>query len=154
MQGATELVIRASRDGFPAESTPAAEVPSAVRFAKTHWPEYLMESAELGLFMVSACVVSTFLWHPNSPAIHWFNNPFLRMALTGIAMAATLLLLIHSPWGKRSGAHMNPAMTWMFFRLGKVDFWDAAFYMIFQFLGGLAGASLSFLLLGKAVAHP
>jgi aquaporin Z len=154
MQGATELVIRASRDGFPGEHTPTAEVPSAVRLAKAHWPEYLMESAELGLFMVSACVVSTFLWHPNSPAIHWIGNPFLRMALTGLAMAATLLLLIHSPWGKRSGAHMNPAMTWMFFRLGKVDFWDAAFYMIFQFLGGLAGASLSFLLLGKAVAHP
>src|SRR5258708_30740518 len=115
MQDATELVIRASGGGFPGESTPKPEVPSAVRLAKAHWLEYLMESAELGLFMVSACVVSTLLWHPNSPAIHWIGNPFLRMAMTGMAMAATLLLLIHSPWGKRSGAHMNPAMTLMFF---------------------------------------
>ena len=29
-----------------------------------------------------------------------------------VAMGATAILLIHSPWGKRSGAHMNPAADW------------------------------------------
>jgi aquaporin Z len=39
-------------------------------------------------------------------------------------MGATVILLIYSPWGKQSGAHMNPAFT--FTRLGKVGPRDAA----------------------------
>lgn len=119
-----------------------------------HWPEYLMESAELGLFMVSACFFTALLQHPASPARRFFPSSFLRMAITGIAMASTLLVLIHTPWGKRSGAHMNPATTLMFFRLGKLETWDALFYMLFQFVGGLAGVILSLLILGPVLAHP
>jgi hypothetical protein len=33
---------------------------------RSHWPEYLMEAAELGMFMVSACVVGVLLGHPAS----------------------------------------------------------------------------------------
>ena len=35
-------------------------------------------------------------------------------------MGATAIPLIYSPWGKQSGAHMNPAITLTFTRLGKV----------------------------------
>lgn len=121
---------------------------------RRHWPEYLMESAELGLFMVSACFFSALLQHPASPARQFFPSSFLRMVLTGIAMGFTLLLLIHTPWGKRSGAHMNPATTLMFFRLGKLETWDALFYMFFQFAGGFAGVILSLLILGPFLTHP
>ena len=41
-------------------------------------------------------------------------------------MGATAIALIYSPWGKQSGAHMNPAMTLTFTRLGKVAPGDAA----------------------------
>ena len=27
---------------------------------------------------------------------------------------ATLLVIVHTPWGKQSGAHMNPAVTLTF----------------------------------------
>ena len=128
--------------------------PTALVAFRRHWPEYLMESAELGLFMVSACFFSALLQHPASPARQFFPSSFLRMVLTGIAMGFTLLLLIHTPWGKRSGAHMNPATTLMFFRLGKLETWDALFYMFFQFVGGLAGAILSLLILGSFLTHP
>jgi aquaporin Z len=113
-----------------------------------------MESAELGLFMVSACCFTVLLEHPDSPVHHLLANPFLRMALTGLAMGLTLLLLIHTPWGKRSGAHMNPATTLMFFRLGKLETWDALFYVFFQFVGGVAGVIFSLLIIGPALAHP
>lgn len=129
-------------------------VGEAMGAARAHWPEYLMESLELGLFMISACTATTILFHPSSPAVRWIAAPFLRMLLTGLAMAATLLLLIHSPWGKRSGAHMNPATTLMFARLGKIEKWDAIFYIVFQFLGGLVGVFLSSVVLGRALAHP
>lgn len=113
-----------------------------------------MEAGELGLFMVSACVVTTLLEYPGLPFHNLIPNPFFRQTLNGLAMAVTLLLLIHSAWGKRSGAHMNPAMTLMFLRLGKMEAWDAAFYVSFQFAGALGGVAGSYLLLGSALAHP
>src|ERR1700758_5537067 len=127
---------------------------SAALALKTHWPEYLMESAELALFMISACVVTTVLEHPASPLNGILPSPFTRRLITGLAMGLTLLALIHSKWGKRSGAHMNPAFTLMFLRLGKVEAWDAAFYAISQFAGGVVGVLISLLLLGPRLAHP
>jgi aquaporin Z len=121
---------------------------------KAHWPEYLMELAELGLFMVAACIFTTLLEHPASPARQLLQSDFLRRALMGLAMGSTLVLLIHSGWGKRSGAHMNPAITLMFLRLGKVQPWDAVFYILSQFLGGLGGVTLVFLVLGRILVHP
>src|SRR5262245_61557595 len=111
---------------------------------RTHWPEYLMEAAELALFMTSACVFTTLLEFPGSPVHELLPNPILRRLLNGIAMALTLLLLVHSKWGKQSGAHMNPAVTLMFFRLGKVNGWDAFFYGVFQSLGGVFGVLFAY----------
>src|ERR1043166_8954154 len=99
---------------------------------KKHWPEYLMEAAELGGFMISASAFTILLYHPASPAVLAIPPEFLRRALTGMAMGLTAIALIYSPWGKQSGAHMNPAFTLTFFRLGKVAPWDAAFYIIAQ----------------------
>ena len=42
-------------------------------------------------------------------------------------------------------AHINPAVTLAFLRLGKIKPWDALFYVVFQFIGGIAGVWLSWL---------
>jgi aquaporin Z len=57
--------------------------------------------------------------------------------------------LIHSPWGQQSGAHLNPAVTLAFWRLGKVATWDAVFYAASQTAGGTAGVLLVALFLGE-----
>ncbi|HMD43776.1 MAG TPA: aquaporin [Candidatus Acidoferrum sp.] len=119
-----------------------------------HWPEYLMEGAELGIFMISACVFTALLEYPASPALKLIPNSFVRNALIGLAMALTAVSIIYSGWGKQSGAHMNPAMTLTFFRLGKMEPWDAFFYVIAQFAGGVAGVAVASLFLGMLVAHP
>ena len=106
---------------------------------RKHWPEYLMEAAALGCFMVSACLAGVLLAYPGSPVHQAIPDPALRRVLGGCAMGLTAIVLILSPWGKRSGAHMNPATTLMFFRLGKISGPDAVFYMAAQFLGGAAG---------------
>lgn len=106
---------------------------------REHWPEYLMEAAGLGLFMVSACVFAILLFHPASPVGALPGGVLARRALMGLAMAGTAITLIYSPWGKQSGAHLNPAVTLTFFRLGKVRAWDAVFYVVAQCLGGVAG---------------
>jgi hypothetical protein len=38
--------------------------PSAADSLGFHWPEYLMEAGEAGLYLFSACTVATLLWHP------------------------------------------------------------------------------------------
>jgi len=119
-----------------------------------HWPEYLMESAELGLFMISACVFTALLQHPGSPLVRLLPSGFVRNALIGLAMALTAVAIIYSAWGKQSGAHMNPSITLTFFRLGKLDPWDALFYVIAQFFGGVSGVAVASLILGMAVGHP
>jgi aquaporin Z len=113
-----------------------------------HWPEYLIEAAALGAFMVSACVVTVVFEHPGSPLHAALPGVFLRRVLIGVAMALTAIGIIYSPFGKRSGAHMNPAVTATFYLLGKISFTDAAFYIAAQFLGGYAGVALTGLLIG------
>src|SRR5262245_56612650 len=121
---------------------------------KQHWPEYLMEGTCLGLFMISAFIFGTILEHPASPVHQTIPNPHLRRLLMGIAMGLTAITIISSPWSKQSGAHINPSTTFTFFRLGKVAKWDAIFYILSQFVGGLAGAVLAATLLSSWVAHP
>jgi len=139
-------------------SVPAATAPSSistVAFALSrHWPEYLMEACGLGLFMVSACSFGAALQLPGSPVVHAIMNTTARRVLMGVAMGLTAIALVYSPWGKQSGAHFNPAVTLTFFRLKKIELRDAIFYVIFQFLGGVAGVALATALLGTRVADP
>lgn len=116
---------------------------------RKHWPEYLCEAACLGLFMISAGGFTALLEYPNSLVRQALPSEFLRLALNGLAMGLTAISIIYSPIGARSGAHMNPAVTWTFFRLGKVKPWDALFYPVFQLLGGVAGVLMVKLVLGR-----
>jgi aquaporin Z len=133
----------------------SASIVAAMRRALAcHWPEYLIEAALLGAFMISACVFGTLLGHPASPLRHTLADPFLRRALMGIAMGSTAIALVYSPLGKQSGAHFNPSVTLTFFRLGKIAPWDAVFYVLAQFAGGVAGVVIAATVLGGAVAAP
>jgi aquaporin Z len=121
---------------------------------KRHWPEYLMESACLGLFMISAFTFGAILEYPGSPFHQAIPSSVLRRFLMGIAMGSTAIFIIYSPWGKQSGAHINPSTTLTFWRLGKVAKWDAVFYVVAQFGGGVTGALLASAVLAAWVAHP
>jgi len=118
-----------------------------------HWPEYLIEAALLGLFMASAGLFGVLLEHPGLPLRAALPDPLPRRALMGLAMGATSVGIIYSPWGRRSGAHMNPAVTLTFLRLGKTAPADAAFYVLFQCLGGAAGLALAAAAAGGRLAH-
>jgi aquaporin Z len=126
--------------------------PSSI--VREHWPEYLMEAAGLGLFMLSAAVVTSLIEYPDSPLYHLLPDPVVRRVLIGIVMGLTAIGIIYSPWGKRSGAHLNPAVTMTFFRLGKIQGLDAAFYVLAQFVGGLIGLLVAAMVIGMAIEHP
>ena len=113
-----------------------------------------MEAAGLGIFMISASAFAVLLEHPASPARQFIDDAFLRRVVMGMAMGLTLIGIVYSPWGKQSGAHLNPAFTLTFFRLGKVAPWDAVFYIVAQFIGGIAGIFLMLPILKSGLAHP
>jgi len=69
-------------------------------------------------------------------------------------MGLTLAAIVYSPIGRRSGAHMNPALTLTYLRLGKISSADAAAYVAAQFAGGIAGISAATWLLAGRTAHP
>jgi aquaporin Z len=125
-----------------------------MRALRSHWPEYLIEATCLAVFMVAANVFAAAIFHPSSPVSRWLRDPLEARFLMGLAMGGTAIALIFSPWGQRSGAHMNPATTLTFYRLGRVSAWDAVFYVGAQFAGGLAGTLAATGLLGDAIAHP
>jgi aquaporin Z len=146
--------------GSPASSMPAiatrsSDQPEGVVWSlKHHWPEYLCEALELCLFMISAGLFTILLELPASPVHSAISDPFLRRMLIGFAMGCSAVAIVFSPLGKRSGAHFNPAVTLTFWRVGKVKGWDALFYIIAQFLGGIAGVLIVALFARTALAHP
>jgi aquaporin Z len=126
---------------------------SAIASLRRHWPEYVMELGELGLYLFVACVVATLLQHPASIVRQSMSSAVARRALMGLVMGATAIAIVVSPWGKRSGGHFNPAITLTFYRLGKVEYWDAWHYVIAQFLGAIGGVTLARYVLRGALGH-
>ena len=121
---------------------------------RAHPLEYASEALGLGLFMVSACSFALLLFHPASPIAHALPGEPARRALMGLAMGVTLVLNVYSPWGRRSGAHLNPAVTLAFWRLGRVRAADLAGYALAQLTGGVLGVALVAWVAGPVLAHP
>ncbi len=119
---------------------------------RVHWPLYVFEAAELATFMLSACAFTVLLFDPGSPVATL--SATLRRALMGLSMGLTAIAIIESPWGRRSGAHFNPAISLTFYRLGKIGPTDTSFYVLAHFLGAPAGVALAALLLGPRIALP
>ena len=98
-----------------------------------------MEAAELAIFMISASLFTVLLYHPASPAVRAIPQEFMRRALTGLAMGLTLIGLVYSPWGKRSGAHMNPVVTLTAACVGGLEWKIVPTYIAAQIGGAIAG---------------
>ena len=125
-----------------------------MRALRDHWPEYAIEAFCLAMFMMSAAGFAVILQHPASPLAGWTSSPLLRRVAMGMAMGATAATLIYSPLGRRSGAHMNPAVTLTFLRLRKIAPLDAAAYVVAQFVGGIAGIAMALPLFAFLPADP
>lgn len=126
-----------------------------IQITKKHWQAYLMEAAGLAGFVIGAGLLAILLEHPDLPVMQSSlkDHSLLRRVPMGVIMGAyiagvTLL------FGKHSGAQINPAVTWTFFRLGKINFKDALFYTIFQFAGAVVGAQILKYFFGNLFSHP
>jgi aquaporin Z len=121
---------------------------------RTGWPHLLIEAGGAALLLFAACVYATILRHPTSPVYTSVSSPASQRLLMGLAIGATVAAITYSPLGRRSGAHLNPAVTLAFLRLGRVPPRDAAGYMVAQVVGALSGIGAASLLLGGLLSHP
>jgi aquaporin Z len=121
---------------------------------RRHWPEYAMEAFGLGLFLIAAAAFATLIEHPSSPLRAAVPHAAPRRVLMGLAMGLTAITLIYSPLGARSGAHLNPATTMTFLRLGRMHPIDAAGYVVAQFAGGIGGILAAAWALAPWIASP
>lgn len=126
----------------------------ASAWRRSHGVEYAAEAFGLGLFMMAACAAALVLEHPDSWVRQQVSSALMRRILAGLAMGGTLVGLVYSPWGRRSGAHLNPIVTLVFAALGKVAPRDVAGYITAQFLGGAAGVAIMAAFAGRWLADP
>jgi aquaporin Z len=116
--------------------TAEADLPLADTLRR-HWPEYGVEALFVAAFLLAAGLVSAWTQAGAGP----LELP-VRRALAGVATGLLLMAMIYSPWGRRSGSHLNPAITLAYLRLGKIGRWDALFYLVAQAGAGLAAVAL------------
>ena len=114
-----------------------------------HWRHYLAEAAGLAFFMLGASVITTQLRFKDAWLHGIITDPFAQLATLGLLMSFVVAAIIYNPWGNKSGAHINPAVTLAMWRLGKIDAHDALFYIFSQFAGAVAAVQVAGLLLGR-----
>jgi aquaporin Z len=126
-----------------------------------HLIEWLCEAIGTMLLLVGGLSAVCLDFGRGSWMAEHIPSSSLRLLITGALFAGTGSLVAVSPIGRRSGAHLNPAVTLAFRITGHVHPHDLAGYWAAQFVGALAGAGLIGLLwggvarsVGFGVTHP
>jgi aquaporin Z len=86
---------------------------------------------------------------PHSWVAAHVSSHSIRLMITGLLFAGTGSLVAISPFGRRSGAHLNPAVTLAFWLRGNVHPHDLLGYTVAQFAGALVGTAAVGLLWGS-----
>jgi aquaporin Z len=121
---------------------------------KKNWRHYLQEALGLGIFMLSACFFSALLFSQKSSLHQTISSFTVANVLMGIAMGSTALFIFYSPLTAPSGSQINPAVTFVFLRMGKMCKYDALFFVVFQIIGGTVAVFLMQSLMGAMLTEP
>lgn len=120
---------------------------------RVHPRSWLSEFVGTAALLFTAVTTARWLFAPDSaaaraiPGVHW------RMIIDGLIVGVVLALLIISPLGRRSGGHLNPAITVAFWGLGAFPRADVAGYAAAQLTGSVVGTALARLAWGPAVSR-
>ncbi len=109
-------------------------------FHLAEWSSELAGTAILLFIGVSAISLD---FGPGSPVARAVPSTSLRLLFTGMLFAGSGSLVAVSPLGRRSGAHLNPAVTFAFWLTRHVHPHDLGGYVCSQCLGALAGTFLA-----------
>ena len=125
---------------------------SLLEAVRLHWREYFMEAVEVAALMLCICFAGTLFYGRDSPLAILGLSWVTRSSLMGAIVAAATFLIMLSPFGRRSGAHINPALTIAYFSVRRIHHWDAISYVLSQFVGGIAGVYVASLFLGRSLS--
>ncbi|HEV7708644.1 MAG TPA: MIP/aquaporin family protein [Asanoa sp.] len=112
----------------------------------------LDEFALTTVLLFLAVTVVRWLRHPASPL--FVPNLYVALTVVGVLSGAILTALIFTPPGRRSGGHMNPAVTITVWLVGVFPGRSVLPYVVAQLAGSVAGTALARLVWGPAVTHP
>ena len=122
---------------------------------KKNWRLYVYEGLGLTIFMASAGLFASALFYPGSPLFGVVREPAAKFAVLGLLMFPVIAFgIAGAPWGKKTGAHVNPAVTLAFLRLGRISKGHAFFYIVGQFGGAYLGVAIAALVWHDAYASP
>ncbi len=128
-------------DGTRIERTAARRGLWVPPLSGLHWPEWgaeLIGTTILVFGGLSAVVVD---FGAGSPVAAVLPSSSARLLLTGALFAGTGALVTISPLGRRSGAHLNPAVTLAFWLTGHVGPSDLIGYVVSQCAGAAIGTA-------------
>ena len=141
-----------------AMAAPAQKSPEPVA-RRLNWLIWAAEGAGTALLVLGALSAIALVLGTGSPLAGWSGSA--RLLLTGLLVGTCVALLVVSPLGRLSGAHLNPAITLAFWVVRMASGRDVIGYVGAQLLGAVAGG-LTFrwlwggvaLSVGGGVTHP
>lgn len=127
----------ASRSVPPNEGSQAFEAPNGQRFP---WQVFASELVGTALLVWVGLSLVILISGEGSPIKSVLPSEGWRRLVTGFLFGTTGALIVLSPVGMRSGAHINPVVTLAFRLMGKVDLRTTLGYLIAQLSGAILGA--------------
>ncbi|WP_187175289.1 aquaporin [Algoriphagus sp. AK58] len=104
-----------------------------------YWRAYLSEMAGTALLLLIGLSIVIFLFAAETPMAEIIPNVTHRRMLSGFLFGATGGIISMTAIGRESGAHINPAVTMVFFLFGKIEKRAALAYVISQLMGAVIG---------------
>jgi aquaporin Z len=105
------------------------------------WKVYGAEAIGTALLVWIGLSVVVLDFGTGSPVIGLLPDAGLRRLITGFLFGTTGAIIAISPFGKESGAHINPVVTLGFWMMGRFDAKHVPGYLVSQFAGAALGAS-------------
>src|SRR5579863_2993012 len=119
-----------------------ADIEGTDRQGGWHWIEWACELLGTALLLLGGLSAVCLDFAPASPVAIAVPSHSVRLLITGLLFGGTGSLVAVSPLGRRSGAHLNPAVSLAFWRRGHMHPHDLAGYIAAQIAGALTGTAL------------
>ncbi|GBQ36485.1 porin [Komagataeibacter saccharivorans] len=117
-----------------------------------HWKLYFCEAVATAVLMILGLSAVILLTAPGSPlSAPLLHHPYIQTALCGLCFGLSGTAAAMTPFGKVSGAHINPSVTLAFSLAKRIGGIDALNYMIAQVIGAFLGTAMVYEA-GKLVA--
>jgi aquaporin Z len=118
------------------------------------WAPFVSELIGTALLVFVGLSLVIFMFGTGTSMAHLIPSEGLRRLITGFLFGTTGACIALSPVGRVSGAHINPAVTFAFRLMGKLDLQTTLGYIGAQLIGAVVGSLLLLVwgAMGKSVA--